>query len=66
MDVDILNKFIPDEYTLQCKSSIDKLIISPHCIELMSVWYEVSVNIIILFIYILIRFLNITMRQFVH
>ena len=25
MDVDILKKFIPDEYTLKCKSSIDEL-----------------------------------------
>ena len=47
MDVDILNKFIPDEYTLKCKSSPDKLIISSHCMEIMSVSCEVKVYIII-------------------
>ena len=43
MDVDILNKFIPDEYTLKCKSSIDELIISSHCMKMMSIPCEVSV-----------------------
>ena len=43
MDVDILKKFIPDEYTLKCKSSIDELIISSHCMEMMSMPCEVSV-----------------------
>ena len=36
MDVDILKKFIPYEYTLKCKSSIDELIISSHCMKMMS------------------------------
>ena len=47
MDVDILKKFIPDEYTLKCKSSIDELIISSHCMEMMSMPCEVSVYAII-------------------
>ena len=47
MDVDILKKFIPDEYTLKCKSSIDELIISAHCMKMMSMQCEVSVYVII-------------------
>ena len=47
MDVDILMKFIPDEYTLKCKSSIDELTISSHCIQMMSMPCEVSVYVII-------------------
>ena len=47
MDVDILKKFIPDEYTLKCKSPIDELIISSHCMKIMSMPSEVSVYIII-------------------
>ena len=50
MDVDILKKFIPDEYTLKCKRSIDELIISSHCMKMMSMACEVSVYVIILFI----------------
>ena len=66
MDVDIPKTFIPDEYTLKCKTYIDKFIISSHWMEMMSVSCEVSVYIYIWFIYILKRFWNITMRQFVH
>ena len=47
MDVDILNKFIPDGYTLKCKRSIDELIISSHCMKMMSMAYEVRMYIII-------------------
>ena len=47
MDVDILKKFIPDEYTLKCKSSIDELIISSHCMKMMSMSCEGSVYVII-------------------
>ena len=36
MNVDILKKFIPDEYTLKCTSSIDELIIFSHCMKMMS------------------------------
>ena len=45
-----MKKFIPDKYTLKCKSSIDILIISSHCMKMMSVSCEVSVYIIICFI----------------
>ena len=47
MDVDILKKFIPDEYTLKCESSIDELIISSHYMKMMSMPCEVSVYVII-------------------
>ena len=47
MDVDILKKFIPYEYTLKCKSSIDELIISSHCMQMMSMPCVVSVYVII-------------------
>ena len=47
MDVDIPKKFIPDEYTLKCQSSIDELIISSHCMKMMSMLCEVSVYVII-------------------
>ena len=47
MDVDILKKLIPGEYTLKCKSSIDELIISSHCMKMMSMPCEVSVYVII-------------------
>ena len=47
MDVYILKTFIPDEYTLKCKSSIDELIILSHCMEMMSMPCEVSVYVII-------------------
>ena len=46
MNVYILNKFIPDEYTLK-KHSVDKLIISSHRMEMMSMSCKVSVDIII-------------------
>ena len=36
MDVDILKKVIPDEYTLKCKSSIDELTTSSHCMKMIS------------------------------
>ena len=42
MDVDILKKFIPDEYTLKCKSCIDELIISSHCMKMMSMLCETN------------------------
>ena len=44
---DILKKFIPVEYNLKCKSSIDALIISSHCMKMMSMLCEVSVYFII-------------------
>ena len=47
MDVDILKKFIPDEYTLKCKSSIDELIMFSHCMKMMRMPCEVSVYVII-------------------
>ena len=47
MDVDILKKFIPYEYTLKCKSSIDELIISSHCMKMMCMPCVVSVYVII-------------------
>ena len=47
MNVDILKKFIPDDYTLKCKSSIDDLIISSYCMKIMSMPCEVSVYVII-------------------
>ena len=47
MDFDILKKFIPDEYTLKCKSSIYELIISSHCMKMMIMPCEVSVYVII-------------------
>ena len=50
MDVDILKKFIPDEYTLKCKSSIDEFIISSHCMKMMSMPCEMSGYVIIRFI----------------
>ena len=46
MDVDILKKLIPDEHTLKCKSSIDELIISSHCMKMMSMPCEVSVTLL--------------------
>ena len=48
MDIDILKKYIPDEYTLKCIRSIDELIISSHCIKMMSMSCVVSVYVIIL------------------
>ena len=48
-----MKKFIPDEYTLKCKSSIDELIVSYHCMKMMSMPCEVGVYVIIWFIYIL-------------
>ena len=53
MNCYILNKFIPDEYTLKYKCSVDKFIISSHRMEMMSMSCKVSVDIIIWFIYIL-------------
>ena len=47
MNVYILNKFIPDEYTLKYKCSVDKLIISSHRMEMVSMSCKVSVDIII-------------------
>ena len=47
MNVYILNKFIPDEYTLKYKRSVEKLIISSHRMEMMSMSCKVSVYIII-------------------
>ena len=42
-----MKKFIPDEYTLKCKSSIDELIISSHCLKMMSKACKMSVYFII-------------------
>ena len=47
MGVDILKKSIPDEYTLKFKGSIDELIISSHCMKMVSMACEVSVYVII-------------------
>ena len=47
MNVYILNKLIPDEYTLKYERSVDKLIISSHRMEMMSMSCKVSVDIII-------------------
>ena len=47
MNVYILNKFIPDEYTLKNKRSVDKLIISSHRMKMTSMSCKVSVDIII-------------------
>ena len=66
MNVYILNTFIPDEYTLKYKRSVDKLIISSHRMKMMSMSCKVSVYIIISFIYILKRFGNIIMIYFIH
>ena len=49
MNVYIRTKFIPDEYTLKYKRSVAKLIISSHRMEMMSMPYKVSVDIIINF-----------------
>ena len=43
MNVYILDNFVPDDHTLKYKSSIDKLIISSHGMEMMSLSCEVGV-----------------------
>ena len=48
MNVYILNRFIPAEYILKYKRSVDKFIISSHRMEMMSMSCKVSVDIIIL------------------
>ena len=50
MNVYILDNFVPDDHTLKYKSSIDKLIISSHGMEMMSLSCEVGVDISIAFI----------------
>ena len=62
MDVDIPKKFIPEEYTLKCKRSIDELIITSHCMKMMSM---ACVRYYLIYIH-LERFWNITIRQLVH
>ena len=47
MNVYIMYTFIPDEYTLKYKRFVDKLIISSHRKEMMSMSCKVSVYIII-------------------
>ena len=51
MNVYILDNFVPDDHTLKYKSSIDKLIISSHGMEMMSLSCEVGVDISIGFIF---------------
>ena len=50
MNFYILDNFVPDGHTLKYKSSIDKLIICSHGMEMMSSSCEVGVNISIAFI----------------
>ena len=50
MNVYIMDNFVPDEHTLKHKSYIDKLIISSHGMEMMSLSCEVGVDIRIGFI----------------
>ena len=66
MNVYILDNFVPDDHNLKYISSIDKLIISSHGMEMMSLSCEVGVDISIGFIYILQSFRNIAVRSFVH
>ena len=44
MNVYILHNFVPADHTLKYKSSIDKLIISFHGMEMMSLSCEVGVE----------------------
>ena len=44
MNVYILDDFVPDDHTLKYKSSIDKLIISSHGMEMMSLSCAVGVT----------------------
>ena len=50
MNVYIMDNFVPDDHPLKYKSSIDKLIISSHGMEMMSLSCEVGVDISIAFI----------------